>query len=63
MLQDAIWANSEKLQSDKVYQDQTVKFLQARFKGWIFCRDNAEKCRDIVVARARSWAPATSCGR
>jgi NitT/TauT family transport system substrate-binding protein len=51
MLQDAIWANTEKLQNDKAYQDQTVKFLEASFKGWMFCRDNAEKCRDIVVAR------------
>ena len=51
MLQDAIWANTEKLESDKAYQDQTVKFLQASFEGWIFCRDNAEQCRDIVVAQ------------
>ena len=51
MLQDAIWANTDKLQNDKAYQDTTVKFLQASFKGWAFCRDNAEKCRDIVVAR------------
>jgi NitT/TauT family transport system substrate-binding protein len=51
MLQDAIWANTEKLQNDKAYQDQTVKFLTASFKGWAFCRDNAEKCRDIVVAK------------
>jgi NitT/TauT family transport system substrate-binding protein len=51
MLQDAIWANTEKLQSDKAYQDQTVKFLQASFKGWAYCRDNPEKCRDIVVAK------------
>jgi NitT/TauT family transport system substrate-binding protein len=51
MLQDAIWANTDKLQSDKAYQDQTVKFLQASFKGWIFCRDNPDDCRDIVVAR------------
>jgi NitT/TauT family transport system substrate-binding protein len=50
MLQDAIWANTEKL-ADKAYQDQTVKFLQASFKGWAFCRDNPEKCRDIVVAK------------
>jgi NitT/TauT family transport system substrate-binding protein len=50
MLQDAIWANTDKL-SDKAYQDQTVKFLQASFKGWAFCRDNPEKCRDIVVAK------------
>jgi NitT/TauT family transport system substrate-binding protein len=51
MLQDAIWANTDKIQNDKAYQDQTVKFLQASFKGWIYCRDNPEKCRDIVVAR------------
>jgi NitT/TauT family transport system substrate-binding protein len=51
MLQDAIWANTDKLQNDKAYQDQTVKFLEASFKGWIYCRDNPEKCRDIVVAR------------
>jgi NitT/TauT family transport system substrate-binding protein len=50
MLQDAIWANTDKL-NDKAYQDQTVKFLQASFKGWIFCRDNPQKCRDIVVAK------------
>jgi NitT/TauT family transport system substrate-binding protein len=51
MLQDAIWANTDKLQNDKAYQDQTVKFLEASFKGWMFCRDNAQKCRGIVVAR------------
>jgi len=51
MLQDAIWANSEKLANDTAYADRTVKFLEASLKGWIFCRDNAEKCRDIVVAR------------
>jgi len=51
MLQDAIWANTEKLESDTAYQEQTVKFLEGSFKGWIYCRDNAEACRDIVVAR------------
>jgi NitT/TauT family transport system substrate-binding protein len=51
MLQDAIWASTDKLQNDKAYQDQTVKFLEASFKGWIYCRDNPEQCRDIVVAR------------
>ncbi|MFD6163188.1 ABC transporter substrate-binding protein [Nocardia sp. NPDC060256] len=49
MLQDAIWANSEKLKDAK-YQDQTVKFIAASLKGWIFCRDNVDKCRDITVA-------------
>ncbi|WP_354698958.1 hypothetical protein DSM112329_04657 [Paraconexibacter sp. AEG42_29] len=51
MLQDAIWANTEKLESDTAYQAQTVKFLEGSFKGWIYCRDNPEECRDIVVAK------------
>ena len=50
MLQDAVWANTQKL-SDPAYQQQTVKFLTATIKGWAFCRDNAEKCRDLVVAK------------
>ncbi|RJO68182.1 ABC transporter substrate-binding protein [Nocardia panacis] len=48
MLQDALWANTEKLKDSK-YQDQTVKFVAASLKGWAFCRDNLEKCRDITV--------------
>jgi NitT/TauT family transport system substrate-binding protein len=51
MLQDAIWADTEKLENDTAYQDQTVKFLEASFRGWAYCRDNAEECRDMVVAR------------
>lgn len=51
MLQDAIWANTQKLDSDKAYQDTAVKFLAASLKGWAFCRDNVDKCRDVVVAK------------
>jgi NitT/TauT family transport system substrate-binding protein len=51
MLQDAIWANGPKLASDKTYQDTTTKFLQASFQGWIYCRDNAQACADLVVAK------------
>jgi NitT/TauT family transport system substrate-binding protein len=50
MLQDAVWANTEKLK-DPNYQAQTVKFLAGTIKGWAFCRDNPEKCRDLVVAK------------
>src|SRR5690348_9695172 len=50
MLQDAVWANTEKL-NDPAYQQQTVKFLTGTIQGWAFCRDNAEKCRDLVVAK------------
>ncbi|CAN5294359.1 ABC transporter substrate-binding protein [soil metagenome] len=49
MLQDAVWANSEKLTSDKAYQDQTVKFLKAVIKGWIYARDNPEDAAKIVL--------------
>jgi NitT/TauT family transport system substrate-binding protein len=50
MLQDSVWASTDKLK-DPAYQRQTVKFLTATIKGWAYCRDNAEKCRDLVVAR------------
>ncbi|WP_432827194.1 ABC transporter substrate-binding protein [Dactylosporangium sp. CA-092794] len=50
MLQDAVWANTDKLK-DKAYQDQTVKFLTATVKGWAYCRDKPEECRDMVVAK------------
>jgi NitT/TauT family transport system substrate-binding protein len=50
MLQDSVWANTAKL-GDAAYQQQTVKFLTGTIKGWAFCRDNAEKCRDLVVAK------------
>jgi len=50
MLQDAVWANSEKLQ-DSAFQDTAVKFLAGSLKGWAYCRDNAEECRDLVVKR------------
>ncbi len=50
MLQDAVWANTDKLK-DQAYQDQTVKFLTATIKGWAYCRDKPEECRDMVVAK------------
>jgi NitT/TauT family transport system substrate-binding protein len=51
MLQDAIWANADKLASDPAYKEAAVKFVAASIQGWAFCRDNAEACRDIVVAQ------------
>jgi NitT/TauT family transport system substrate-binding protein len=50
MLQDAVWANTDKL-GDPAYQQQTVKFLLATIKGWAYCRDKPESCRDMVVAK------------
>jgi NitT/TauT family transport system substrate-binding protein len=50
MLQDAVWANTDKL-NDPAYQQQTVKFLLGTIKGWAYCRDKPESCRDMVVAK------------
>ena len=50
MLQDAIWADGHRL-FDPVYRATAVKFVAASIQGWVFCRDNAEACRDIVVAK------------
>ncbi len=50
MLQDSIWANGKKL-GDAAYKDAAVRFVAGSLQGWAFCRDNAEKCRDIVVAK------------
>jgi NitT/TauT family transport system substrate-binding protein len=49
MLQDAIWANTTKLQDPK-FQDVTVRFLTASYQGWIYCASHATECRDEVVA-------------
>jgi NitT/TauT family transport system substrate-binding protein len=51
MLQDAIWADGERLASDDAYRDIAVRFVTASLQGWAYCRDNVEACRDIVVAK------------
>ncbi len=50
MLQDAIWADSDKLASDPAYADTTVKFIKASIKGWAYARDDAQAAADIVTA-------------
>ena len=50
MLQDAIWASSERLASDAEYKEQAIDFVAASMKGWIYCRDNPEACVDLVLA-------------
>jgi NitT/TauT family transport system substrate-binding protein len=49
MYQDAIWASEERL-ADAAYQDMTQRFVTASLKGWIYCRDNAQECADIITA-------------
>jgi len=50
MLQDAIWADAEKLESDEAYRDIATRFVAASIQGWAYCRDDPESCRDITVA-------------
>jgi NitT/TauT family transport system substrate-binding protein len=50
MLQDAIWANADKLDSDKGYADTTVKFIKASIEGWIYASTHAKEAADIVTA-------------
>lgn len=48
MLQDGIFVTEEWLQDAK-NQDIAVRFLRGAFKGWMFCRDNPDKCVDYVL--------------
>jgi NitT/TauT family transport system substrate-binding protein len=49
MLQDAIWAPTDKL-GDSKFADQTVKFIKASIKGWIYVRDHPEDAAQIVTS-------------
>ena len=49
MLQDAVFSRKAWL-AKAGSEDIAVKFLKATFKGWAFCRDNAAKCVDYVLA-------------
>ena len=50
MLQDQIFASDKWLKTG-TNADVATKFLQASFKGWIYCRDNPQKCVDIVLSK------------
>ena len=52
MLQDALWADADRLDDDPAYHETAVKFVEASLMGWIFCRDNPEECVDIVLDNA-----------
>lgn len=57
MLQDAIWADTERLESDEEYAETTVAFLKAVIKGWAFARDNVEDAAQITVDAGSAWPP------
>ena len=49
MLQDALWADADRLDDDPAYYDAAVRFVEASLRGWIHCRDNPEECVQIVL--------------
>ena len=50
MLQDGIFVRGDWIK-DKANQATAVKFLEATFKGWIYCRDHYKECTNIVVSQ------------
>ncbi len=46
LLEDLIFANGAWLKDN---EETATKFLAASFKGWMFCRDNADKCVSYVL--------------
>ena len=52
MLQDAIWADADRLESDSDYRDTAVKFVQGSIMGWVWCRDNPDECVEVVLDNA-----------
>ncbi len=52
MLQDALWADTARLNDDPAYADATVRFLKAITKGWLYARDNPEDAAKITYDAA-----------
>jgi NitT/TauT family transport system substrate-binding protein len=48
MLQDAVFARAAWL-AEEGNEDIAERFLRASFRGWIFCRDNADQCIQYTV--------------
>ena len=52
MLQDAIWADAARLESDEAYREAAVAFVEASLRGWAYCRDEFDACAQIVLDNA-----------
>jgi NitT/TauT family transport system substrate-binding protein len=48
MLEDGIFVRGDWIQNTK-NQDIAKRFLQASFRGWIYCRDHFQDCVNIVL--------------
>jgi len=49
MLQDQLFASAAWL-AEEGNEDVATRFLTASYRGWIYCRDNAQACVDLVLA-------------
>ena len=52
MLQDALWADADRLDDDDEYRKSAVSFVEASLRGWAYCRDNPDECVQIVLDNA-----------
>jgi NitT/TauT family transport system substrate-binding protein len=50
MLQDQVFATAKWLSTGN-NADVATKFLTATYRGWIYCRDNPDKCVQIVLSK------------
>lgn len=50
MLQDAIWANTERLASDPAYADTATKLIKGAIRGWADVMADPEDAASIVTA-------------
>jgi NitT/TauT family transport system substrate-binding protein len=48
MMEDGIFVRGDWI-AEEANQDIAARFLEASFRGWIFCRDNFEECLQIVL--------------
>jgi NitT/TauT family transport system substrate-binding protein len=48
MLEDGLYARTEWL-AEEGSEETAIRFLRASFRGWAYCRDNADECVNFVL--------------
>jgi NitT/TauT family transport system substrate-binding protein len=54
MLQDGLWARQAWLDEGN-NTEVAMRFLQASFQGWMYCRDNPDACVQYSIDRGSIW--------
>lgn len=55
MLQDAIWADTQRLEDDPEYADTAVKLLKASAKGWAAAAEDPEQASQFTIDAGSGW--------